>query len=134
MTKIEIHTAIFDDIKLSHKKYFRTLGKEAYRICRLLKENGDLPGKAPFHYLKKDELKHKTFHAGINLPEENVDKKSGGRVIYIKENANLIRIMYLGPGHKDKRYDDPYFIVGLIESRYSNPTFIEYSEEISFDI
>lgn len=134
MTKLLIHSAVFNDIKTCCKKnWYRTLNKETPRICRLLIQDGKIPGERPVHYIKSLELQNKTFHAGINLPEENVSKKRGARIVYVKEGFDLIKILYVG-GHKDKRYDDSFIQVELIQERYSINDYIEYSENLNFDI
>ena len=76
-------------------------------------------------------MNNKIFHAGINLPQQNVDKRKGPRIIYIRENFDLIKVMYLG-GHKDKRYDNSYNQVALVNQRYSNESYIKYAEGIKF--
>lgn len=130
--KILIHAEVFDDLALClKKKWYQSLGSEMPRICRLLIQDGKLPGERPVHYLKLQIIQSKTFHAGINLPQENVDKRRGARIIYIKENVNLLKILYVG-GHKDNRYDDSNHQVPMTESRYSTDKFIEYSDALDF--
>ena len=129
---ILIHNEIFNDIRLCIKKWYPSLEKEIHRICRLLSQDGRISGETPYHYIKTPYLQGKVFHAGINLPKENVGKKKGARIVYIKEDLNLIKILYVG-GHKDKRYDDSYSSVVLLEKRYSNKNFLEYTEGIKFN-
>ncbi|TSC91339.1 MAG: hypothetical protein CEN90_468 [Parcubacteria group bacterium Licking1014_17] len=88
-------------------------------------------GETPVHHIKNKELQNKTFHAGINLPEENVCKRRGARIVYIKEE-NMIKIIYAG-GHKDQRYDNSFYQVQLIEIRYNTNRFIEYSNQINLE-
>lgn len=102
------------------------------KVCRLLKEDGKMPGEAPVLHVNLSSLEHKTFHARISLPEENIGKRQGGRIIYVKENSESIKIIYVG-GHKDKRYDNGPLQVQLIEKRYSSGNFMEHTEEFDFD-
>jgi len=127
-----IHNEIFNDIGLCVKKWYPSLEEEIPRICRLLLQDGKISGETPYHYIKKPCLQGKVFHAGINLPKENVGKKKGARIVYMKEDLNLIKILYVG-GHKDKRYDDSYSSVALLEKRYSNKNFLEYREGVKFN-
>lgn len=119
--RILIHPEVLNDIKKCHKKWYKSLGTELPRICRLLNQEGQLPGQRHVHYIKEALLQHKVFHAGVNLPQERVGKKQGARIIYVKESVDLIKVIYVG-GHKDKRYDDSYMQVELIEERYLYPT------------
>ena len=98
MTKILVHSKVLDDIQ---KNWYQTLGKEMPGVCRLLMQDSRMPGERLVHYIKSSSLQNKTFHAGINLPKENVSKRKGARIIYVKENFDLIKIVYVG-GHKDK--------------------------------
>jgi len=129
MTKILVHSKVLDDIQ---KNWYKTLSKEMPRICRLLLQDGRLPGERLVRYIKLSLLKDKTFHAGINLPKENVGKRKGARIIYVKENFDLIKIIYVG-GHKDKRYDNSFLQVELIKERYLAENYIQYTESLSFD-
>jgi hypothetical protein len=133
MIKILIHTSVFDDIKLCSKRcWYTTLGKEMPGVCRLLMQDAKMPGERPVHYIKEKTLYNKIFHAGINLPEENVGKKKGGRIIYAKEESDLIKIIYSG-GHKDKRYDNSFSQVNLIKERYFSEGYVGYFESLNFD-
>lgn len=132
MIKILLHSQVFDDIKISQRKWYKGLGTEMPRICRLLIQEGKLPGEKAVHYIKLTSLHNKTFHAGINLPKEHTGKRKGARIIYVKENFDLIKIIYVG-GHKDKRYDDGFLQVELIEERYKSESFIEFSESLDFN-
>ena len=98
-------------------------------VCRLLIQDGKMPGERQVHYIKAPALQNKTFHAGINLPKENVSKRKGARIIYVKETIDLLKIIYVG-GHKDKYYDDSNLQVRLIEERYLNESYIEYNENL----
>lgn len=119
-----------DDLERCYKKkWYRTLYKEMPRICRFLKKEGKMQGESPFHYINSSYLQGRTFHGGINLPGENVGKRQGGRMVYVKEDSDLIKAIYVG-GHKDKRYPDS--IVNLIENRYNSDNFEEYTEEFDF--
>ena len=130
--KILIHTEVFDDVAICFKKkWYQSLGSEMPRVCRLLIQDGKLPGERPVHYLKLQSIQNKTIHAGINLPQENVDKRRGARIIYVKENIGLLKVLYVG-GHKDDRYDDSNRQTLMIESRYSTDRFIEYSDGLDF--
>ena len=129
MTKILVHSKILDDIS---KNRYQTLGKEMPRVCRLLTQDSKMPGERLVHYIKLFSLQNKTFHAGINLPKENVSKRNGARIIYVKENFDLIKIIYVG-GHKDKHYDNSFLQVKLIEERYLTESYIEYTESLNFD-
>ncbi|MDP2856335.1 MAG: hypothetical protein Q8N90_04490 [bacterium] len=132
MVKILIHAEVFDDIVLGlRKRWYQSLGSEMPRICRLLVQDGKLPGEGPVHHLRLQSMQNKTIHAGINLPQENVDKRRGARIIYVKENFDLLKVLYVG-GHKDDRYDDSNRQVQMIESRYLTDKFIEYSEGLDF--
>ena len=62
-------------------------------VCRLLMQDGRMPGERLVHYIKLSTLQNKTFHAGINLPKENVSKRKGARIIYVKENFGIIKIV-----------------------------------------
>lgn len=133
MIKVLVHIEILDDLKLCHKKYwYKVLGEEMPRICRLLIQDGKMPGERPVHYIKLAILQNKTFHAGINLPGENMGKRKGPRIIYVKENFDLIKIIYVG-GHKDKRYDNSFSQVKLIEERYPSESYIQYTEDFNFN-
>jgi len=101
------------------------------RVCRYLMKNGTMPGESPVHYIKLSSLQGKTFHAGINLPQERVGKRQGARIIYVKENTNLVKVIYVG-GHKDKKYDDPFTQVSLIEGRYQTESYLLYTEGFEF--
>jgi len=101
-------------------------------VCRLLMQDGRMPGERLVHYIKLSTLQNKTFHAGINLPKENVSKRKGARIIYVKENFDLIKIVYAG-GHKDERYDNSFSQVKLIEERYLIESYIQYTESLNFD-
>jgi len=129
MIKILVHSKVLDDIK---KNWYQTLGKEMPGVCRLLMQDGRMPGERLVHYIKSSALQNKTFHAGINLPKENVSKRKGARIIYVKENFDLIKIVYVG-GHKDKRYDNSSSQVKLIEERYLTESYIQYTENLNFD-
>ena len=132
MTKLQIHTEVFSDITLCIKKqWYKSLGDEMPRICRLLTQDGKLPGERPVHYVKSPAIQNRVFHAGINLPDEDVGKLKGARIIYIKENIGLIKVVYVG-GHKDKRYEDSYYQVPMIEQRYATDKFVEYAENLVF--
>ena len=134
MIEVLIHIKVFDDIKTCNRKnWYKGLGKEIPRICRLLIQDGRISGEKPVHYIKVPLLQNKTFHAGINLPQENVGKRKGARIIYVKENFDLIKIIYVG-GHKDKRYDDSFLQVELINQRYFTENYIQYTEGLNFDI
>lgn len=132
MIEILIHSEVFNEIKKCRKKnWYKGLGEEMPRVCRLLIQDGKIPGEGPVHYIKSPILQNRVFHAGINLPRENVGKRQGSRIIYIKENFNLIKIIYVG-GHKDRRYNNSYLQVDLIEERYSVESYVKYSENLSF--
>lgn len=90
-----------------------------------------MPGEDPVHHIKLTLLHGKTFHAGINLPQERVGKKKGARIIYVKEDANLVKVIYVG-GHKDKRYDDSFAQVSLVEGRYQTESYLLYTEDFEF--
>ncbi len=133
MASILIHSKVFEDISFCRKKkWYKGLGEEMPRISRLLMQDAKLPGEKPVHYIKLAILQNKTFHAGINLPQENVGKQKGARIIYVKESLDSIKIIYVG-GHKDKRYDDSNLQVELIEDRYLTENYIAYAEGINFD-
>lgn len=133
MASISIHSKVFEDISFCRKKkWYRGLGEEMPRIFRLLMQDAKLPGEKPVHYIKLAILQNKTFHAGINLPQENVGKQKGARIIYVKESLDSIKIIYVG-GHKDKRYDNSNLQVELIEDRYLTENYIVYTEGINFD-
>ncbi len=133
MASILIHSKVFEDISFCRKKkWYKGLGEEMPRISRLLMQDAKLPGEKPVHYIKLAILQNKTFHAGINLPQENVGKQKGARIIYVKESLDSIKIIYVG-GHKDKRYDDSNLQVELIEDRYLTENYIAYTEGINFD-
>ena len=129
MTKILIHSKVLDDIQ---KNWYQTLSKEMPRVCRLLIQDGKMPGERLVHFIKSSFLQNKTFHAGINLPKENVSKRKGARIIYVKENFDLIKIIYVG-GHKDKRYDNSFSQVKLIGERCLIESYIQYTESLNFD-
>ena len=134
MAKILLHSEILNDIKLCRKKkWYVGLGKEMPRVCRLLMQDGKMPGERPVHYIKLPFLQNKVFHARIILPKENVSKRKGARIIYAKETFNLFKIIYAG-GHKDKRYNNSFLQVKLIKERCLNESYIEYVEGFSFDI
>ncbi|MBU4370166.1 hypothetical protein KKG58_05490 [Patescibacteria group bacterium] len=129
-----IHAEIFKDIKIccDKKKWYPSLDKEMPGVCLLLLQDGKMPGETPIKKLKIKELQNKTFHAGINLPKESVSKRNGARIVYIKENINTIKIIYLG-GHKDKkRYNNMYCLVELIKERYLSDIYKEYREDLEF--
>ena len=133
MTKILIHSRVFEDIRFCcKKKWYKGLGEEMPRICRLLAQDSKISGERPVHYIKLSILQSKTFHAGINLPKEKVGKRKGARVIFVKENFDLIKIIYVG-GHKDRRYDTSVLQVKLIEDRYLTENYIPYTEGLDFD-
>lgn len=132
MAKIFIHSEVFDDLSLCYKKkWYQSLGNEVPRLYRLLTQNGKLPGESPTHYIKLQSMQRKTFHAGINLPLENVDKRKGARIVYVKESFDLLKILYIG-GHKDHRYDDSHLQVSILEQRYTTDKFIEFTEGLQF--
>ena len=115
MNRIFIHPDI------NNKKFtknFPELCKEFVPLCKLLKEDGSLPGEAPLRYFLPLELQKKTFHAKIILPKEGIGKRQGGRIIYTKEECEIFKILYLGLGHRDKCYDDPRCLIELIQKRY----------------
>jgi hypothetical protein len=124
MVKLLIHSKVLGDLE---EKRYTTLDQEMSRVCRLLIQDGKMPGEGPVHYVKLLSLQNKTFHAGINLPKENVSKRKGARIIYVKEDLTLIKIIYVG-GHKDKKYDNSNFQVKMIEERYLEEGYIEYKE------
>ncbi len=128
--KILIHNEILNDVSMCTKKWYPSLEEEMPRVFRLLSQDGKMPGETPYHYIKTQVLQGKVFHAGINLPKENVGKKKGARTVYVRE-LSLVKVLYVG-GHKDKRYDDSYLCVELLQERYSNNNFIEYSGQINF--
>jgi hypothetical protein len=133
MASILIHSKVFEDIDFYRKKkWYKGLGEEMPRIFRLLMQDAKLPGEKPVHYIKLAILQNKTFHAGINLPQENVGKQKGARIIYVKESLDSIKIIYVG-GHKDKRYDDSNLQVELIENRYLTENYIVYTDGLNFD-
>jgi len=133
MANILIHSKVFEDISFyCKKKWYKGLGEEMPRIFRLLIQDAKLPGEKPVHYIKLAILQNKTFHAGINLPQENVGKQKGARIIYVKESLNSIKIIYVG-GHKDKRYDSSNLQVELIENRYLTENYIVYSGGLNFN-
>lgn len=92
-----------------------------------------MPGETPVHYIKLTIIQGKTFHAGINLPQERVGKRKGARIIYVKENTNLIKVIYIG-GHKDKRYNDAFLQVNLIGNRYQTENYLLYTEDFNFGV
>ena len=124
MIKLLVHSRILNDIE---KGWYKTLGEEMPRVCRLLIQDGKMPGEKPVHHIKLPLLQNRTFHAGINLPQENVGKRRGARIIYVKESFNLIKIIYVG-GHKDKHYDNSNLQVKMIKERYLEKSYIEYKE------
>lgn len=132
--KTLIHKEVFSDVKLCEKKkWYRSLGEEMPRICRLLTQDGRLPGEYPYHHVKLPTLQGKIWHAGINLPKENTGKKTGPRTIYVKENQEVIKILYTG-GHKDSKYNNSHEMVGLVQERYKYKIedYIEYNEQVGF--
>lgn len=132
---ILIHPETWNDLKLCRrKKWYISLNKELSRIYRLLIHDGALPGERPIRHLKLAVLQNKAFRAGINLPEENIGKRQGGRVVYIKESAGLLKILYIG-GHKDKRYNDSHMLEKLIYERYQIATklYKVYSNNLSIE-
>lgn len=132
MIELSIHSEVFNDIKKCCKKnWYGGLGEEMPRICRLLIQNGQMPGERPVHYIKLPTLQNKVFHAGISLPKAKFGKRKGARIIYIKEDFHLIKIIYVG-GHKDKRYNNSYSQVDLIKERCSVENYVKYSENLSF--
>ncbi|KKQ97954.1 MAG: hypothetical protein UT24_C0042G0002 [Candidatus Woesebacteria bacterium GW2011_GWB1_39_12] len=132
MPTIKIHAEVFNDLDLClKKKWYKTLGEEMPRVCRLLMHDLRLPGESLVRYIKLQILQNKTFHARINLPEENIGKQAGSRIIFVKEDPNLIKVIYVG-GHKDKRYDDSNLAVPLIEDRYQDARYVDYFEGINF--
>lgn len=132
MIKVLVHTEALDDLKLCRKKkWYKGLGEEMPGICRLLIQDARMPGERLVHYIKSAILQNKTFHAGINLPGENTGKRKGPRIIYVKEDFDLIKVIYIG-GHKDKRYDNSFSQVKLIEERYPSESYIEYTEGFNF--
>jgi hypothetical protein len=133
MTSILIHSKVFEDISFCRKKkWYKGLGEEMPRIFRLLIQDAKLPGEKPVHYIKLIVLQNKTFHAGINLPQERSGKQKGARIIYVKESLDSIKIIYVG-GHKDRRYDDSNLQVKLTEDRYLTENYITYTAGLSFD-
>ncbi len=88
-----------------------------------------MPGESPVHHIELLAIQNKVFHAGINLPEENVNKKKGARVIYIRENLGSIKIIYLG-GHKDRRYHDSHYQVDMVQKRYLKGGYRDYIDGI----
>jgi hypothetical protein len=133
MANILIHSKVFEDISFCRKKnWYKGLGEEMPRIFRLLIQDAKLPGEKPVHYIKLAILQNKTFHAGINLPQENVGKQKGARIIYVKESLDSIKIIYVG-GHKDKHYDDSNLQVELIENRYLTENYIAYTDGFNFN-
>jgi len=132
MIEVLLHSQIFDDIKLClKKKWYVGLDEEMPRVCRLLMQDRTLPGESPYHHTKNPLLYNKIFHAGVNLPKQNVCKRLGARIVYVRENSDSIKVMYLG-GHKDKRYDDSNYQVALINQRYPLENYIKYTEAIKF--
>jgi len=133
ITRVLIHVGIFDDIALCVKKrWYQSLGTEMPRISRLLQQDSRLPGEGPYHYIKLQPIQNRTFHARINLPDENMGKRGGARIIYAKETLEVVKILYVG-GHKDHRYTDNHFMTTLIEQRYSEERFIEYIDNLDFN-
>ncbi|OGN29064.1 MAG: hypothetical protein A3A33_00200 [Candidatus Yanofskybacteria bacterium RIFCSPLOWO2_01_FULL_49_25] len=132
MIKLFIHSEVIEDIKLCHKKWYQTLGREMPRIRRLLVIDGKMPGEGPIHHIKRSELINKIFHARINLPNENIGKLKGPRIVYIRGELGTLKIVYIG-GHKDKRYDDAHYLVEMIEARFDSGRFIDYGEDIDLD-
>jgi len=131
--QILIHSELLDDLKLCEKKWYPSIYEEMPRVCRYLSKNGVMPGEGPVHYIKLTTIRRKTFHAGINLPQEKVGKRKGARIIYVKENVNLIKAIYVG-GHKDKRYDDTFLQVDLIQNRYQTENYLLYTEDFNFRV
>jgi len=129
--KIQIHIEVFDEIKQCIKKWYPSLSEEMPRICRLLIQDGKISGESPYHYIKLPILQGRTFHAGINLPQEKVGKRKGARTIYVKEGFELIKMLYVG-GHKDPLYNNSHSLVPLLEKRYQANSFIEYTNGLSF--
>ena len=134
MTNVLLHLDVFDDLKLCRKKgWYKSLGQEMPRICRLLNQDGRLPGERSVHYIKLVDMQGKIFHAGINLPNENVGKQKGPRIIYFRETLFLCKVLYIG-GHKDKKYDDSYKQVELIENRFgSGDRYVPFTEDLDFE-
>ncbi|MEK7561155.1 MAG: hypothetical protein AAB539_04345 [Patescibacteria group bacterium] len=132
MTRVLIHVEIFDDLALCAKRWYPSLGTEMPRISRLLQQDGRLPGEGPYHYVKLQPIQNRTFHARINLPDENIGKQGGARIIYAKETLGVVKILYVG-GHKDSRYTDSHSMIFLIEQRYSDDKFIEFTVNLDFD-
>jgi len=102
------------------------------RVCRYLAKNGMMPGESPVHHVKLNILQGKTFHAGIPLPQEGIGKRKGARIIYVKESTDLVKVIYVG-GHKDRRYDDPFLQVDIVESRYQTESYLLYTEGFRFE-
>jgi len=121
--KVVIHSEVYEDIKkCSRKKWYIGIKNELPGIIKFLQIKGIMPGEAPFHYVP-EELKGKTFHAGINLPKCGAGKKKGPRIIYYRNlNEDLIKILYIG-GHKDRIYNNSYQIVDVLESRFLSGDF-----------
>lgn len=124
MRQILLHLEVLNDIKLCKKKWYPSLGIEMPRVYRYLMKNGMMPGETPVHYIKLNILQGRTFHAKISLPQEGISGRKGGRIIYVKESVDLIKIIYVG-GHKDRRYDNPFAQVSLIESRYQTESYLK---------
>jgi len=136
MNRLIIHPEIRADLKICYrKKWYSSLGKELPGICKLLVRDGMLPGERPVRHLGTVALQNKAFRAGINLPNENVSKREGGRIVYVKESAELLKILYVG-GHKDKRYDDSHVLVKLICERYqtANDLYKIYSDGLNLSV
>lgn len=130
MIKILLHAKILDDIKEHCKNQYKSLDIEMPRVCRLLIEDGRMPGESLVRNIKSLSLQNKTFHARLNLPNENIGKRQGPRIIYVKID-DLIKIIYVG-SHKNRPYNDSCSLISLIEERYSDEKYIIYSEEINF--
>lgn len=129
MRFIYVHPKVKKDIKLCiKKKWYQGIGKDAFRLCKYLEERGLLPAETTVRRLPV-ELQDKTLHSRISLKDENTGKRKGGRMVYIKENTEVFKIIYIG-GHKDKRYDNEFQRVKLIKERYQYDTgeYISYKQ------
>ncbi len=122
--RILINRNIESDLGLCQKKrWYNGIEDELPRLYRLLKVDSRLPGQAPVKHLGQ-EWGNKIYHARIALPRENCGGRNGGRIVYgILEDRCLI--LYVG-GHKDKKYDNPHTLAGMIIDRVKDETFLEW--------
>ena len=97
------------------------------RVVRLLNSDSELPGEYPMSGFK-GELSGKVLHARINLPNSNIGKQKGARLVYVKTEINEhIRILYVG-GHKDKDYGSNNFIKEISYRYFDVVNLISYED------